>query len=302
MKSFPPLLIAALLLVPAAPVRAQATASPIQLAEGQKLIASGDLAGGIAALERAVKADPKSYEVRLALGRALDLNGRHATARLHLEEAVRLAPAENQSGALSALGISYAFESKPDESARYYQRAFDALMQADNASAAAGTANALGRIYLESGSLDKAEQWYTTGYETSKKIAGATPEESRLWEMRRHNALGRIAARRGDQAAARKHADAALALLEKGGNDNQRPFHPYLLGYIAFFGKDYKGAIAELQKGDQDDPFVLGMIAQSYERLGQKDRAAEYYRRVMADTNHSVNAAFSRPKARAFLR
>jgi tetratricopeptide (TPR) repeat protein len=105
-----------------------------------------------------------------------------------------------------------------------------------------------------------------------------------------------------DAAAAREHAAAVEALLNKGLNENQRAFYPYLLGYNAFFARDYRQAIDELVKGDQTDPFVLGLIAQAHERLGRRDLAADYYRKVMAITTHSINAAFARPKARAFLR
>jgi len=84
--------------------------------------------------------------------------------------------------------------------------------------------------------------------------------------------------------------------------DQPRIFYPYLLGYIAFFSKDYKGAVDELLKGDQQDPFVIGLIAQSYQRLGDKTRAEEYFRKVLAIPVHSINSAFARPPARAFLR
>ena len=294
------LIAAAILLAPQA---AAAQGNPAaDVAEAQKLLQSGDLPGALTLLQRAVTAAPDSFDVRLAFGRALDLDGRHSGARPHLEEAVKLAPDESRIGALTALGISYAFQSKPDDAARYYQRAFDAQVQADNRSGAAGLANALGRIYLESGNLRKAQEWYTTGYETAKKIPAMSAAETALWEMRRHNALGRIAARRGDRKAALEHAAAAKALLDQGGNDNQRAFYPYLLGYIAFFGKDYRQAIEELTRGDLADPFVLGMIAQSHQRLRQRDLAAEYYRKVMATNVHSINSAFARPLARAFLR
>jgi tetratricopeptide (TPR) repeat protein len=292
---------ALLVLSVAAAAPAQQDVLP-QVQDAEKLMESGDVAGAASALEKIVASAPRSYDARLVLGRALDLQGRHDAARKHLEEALKLARDDERNTALTSLGISYAFESKPDEAARYYQRAFDAEMQADDRSGAAGLANALGRIYLESGNLQKAEQWYRTGYETSKKIQGITPPQSVLWEMRWHNALGRIAARRGNRAAADEHAAAAKALLDKGGNENQRAFHPYLVGYIAFFSKDYKQAIDELMKGDQTDPFVLGLIAQSHEKLGQRDAAAEYYRKVMAAPTHSINSAFARPRARAFLR
>ncbi len=293
--------LAALLLISASPVLARQDIAS-QVEGGEKLVESGDVAGGVRVLEQVVASAPRSFEARLALGRALDLDGRHQAGRSHLEEAVKLAPADERNSALTALGISYAFESKPDEAARYYQRAFDADMQADDRAGAAGIANALGRIYLESGNLAKAEQWYTTGYETAKKIPGLSPAATALWEMRRHNAFGRIAARRGDKAAAARHAAAAKALLDKGGNENQQPFYPYLLGYMAFYSKDYREAIAQLAKADQEDPFILGLLAQAHQRLGQKKEAAGYYRQVMATATHNITSAFSRPLARKFLR
>jgi tetratricopeptide (TPR) repeat protein len=292
-------LIAAPMAVPAIAQKPVAA----QLQDADKLLSSGDVAGAVAALEKVVAASPSLFEARLPLGRALDLEGRHTDARVHLEQALRLASDDEQrSDVLQALGISYAFESKADEAARYYQRAFDAAVQADDRGAAAGRANALGRIYLESGNMRKAEEWYKTGYEMAKKIPGLPASQATLWEMRWHNAMGRIAARNGHRDAALKHAAEAKSLLDRGGNENQAVFHPYLLGYIAFYSKDYKGAIDALLKGDQQDPFVLGLIAQSYQRLGDKAKAEEYFRKVMAIPTHSINSAFARPPARAFLR
>jgi tetratricopeptide (TPR) repeat protein len=286
----------------AMPTVAQKTVSA-ELQDAEKLLSSGDVAGAAAALQRIVAASPSVFEARLPLGRALDLEGRHADARVHLEQALRLASDDEQrTDALLALGISYAFESKADEAARYYQRVFDADIQADERGAAAGRANALGRIYLEAGNVQKAEEWYKTGYETAKKIPGLPSQQATLWEMRWHNAMGRIAARRGQRDAALKHAAEAKSLMDRGGNENQAVFYPYLLGYIAFFSKDYKGAVDELLKGDQQDPFVLGLIAQSYQRLGDKARAEEYFKKVMAIPSHSINSAFARPMARSFLR
>jgi tetratricopeptide (TPR) repeat protein len=296
---FVALFISAGLARPAAAAQSEPAA---QVAHAEKQLASGDVKGAIASLQAIAAASPRAFGARLLLGRALDLEGRHKDARIHLEEAVRLANDEQRNTALTALGVSYAFESKADEAARYYQRAFDAEVQADDRGGAAGIANALGRVYLESGNFQKAEQWYTTGYEMAKKVPGLSPAETALWAMRWHNAQGRIAARRGDRAAARRHAQAAKALLDKGGNENQRPFYPYLLGYIAFYEKDYRGAIDELLKGDQTDPFVLGLLAQSHQRLGDREKAAEYFREVMASSAHNINAAFSRPLARRFLR
>jgi tetratricopeptide (TPR) repeat protein len=296
------LVTAAVLVFGASAALAQPAAVKAPLEQAEKLLSSGDVDGAVAALQPLVAASPSSFEARLALGRLLDLQGRHDAARVQLEEALKLATEGQRTAALTALGVSYAFEAKADEAARYYQRAFDADVQADDRAAAAGRANALGRIYLESGNLQKAEQWYTTGYEMAKKIPELPAPQAALWEMRRHNALGRIEARRGNLKAAQEHANAVKGLLDRIGADNQRVFYPYLIGYIAFFNKAYRSAAEELAKGDQSDPFVLGLIAQAYDRLGDRAKAEEYFRKVMAAPTHSINSAFSRPQARAFLR
>lgn len=295
------ILLPLLVLACAVPCAAQ-TDPAAAIKDAVALIEAGDVPAAVTALERIVADAPRSFDARLTLGRALDLDGRYAAARRHLEEAIKLAPEDRRNEALTTLGISYAFEAKPDEAARYYQRAFDALVQADDRAGASTTANALGRIYLESGNLQKAEEWYRTGRETARKVSNQSAARLALTEMRWHNALGRIEARRGNRAAAMKHAAEAKALLDKGGNDNQRPFYPYLLGYIAFFSKDYEGAIKELSAGDQEDPFVLGLIAQAHEKSRNREQAAAFYQKVMALPDHTINAAFARPKARAFLK
>lgn len=278
-----------------------ADATRLGIAQSQKLIQSGDLAGAVTLLEKIVADAPQSSEAHLALGRALDLKGEHRTARRHLEQSISLATDANRNQALAAMGVSWAFEARADEAARYYQRVFDAQMQAKDRGGAAGTANALGRIYLESANLDKAEQWYRTGYETAKQVPELPADQIALWEMRWHNALARIAARRKNAAAAEKHVTEARTWLEKSANENQRVFHPYLTGYVAFHSGKFQQAVDDLLQGDQRDPFVLGLIAQAYEKLGDRAKAREYYEKVVALPSHSINTAFALPRARAFL-
>lgn len=296
------LLLIGLLSVAQAQQAADSAKQSPRLLEALKVLASGSVDAAVAGLRGVVAAEPQSFDAHLNLGRALDLQGSHAEARKHFEQAIALATDQNRNQALSALAVSWAFESKPDESARYYQRIFDAQVQANERTAAAGAANALGRIYLEAGNLDKAEQWYRTGYETSKQQPDQTAEQLALWEMRWHHAQGRLAARRKDAAAAARHAAEAKTYLDKSKNEGQRIFHPYLTGYIAFYTGDHKRAVEDLLRSDQKDPFILGLIAQAYEKLGDQVKAREYYEKVLALPAHSINAAFSWPQARRYLK
>jgi len=56
--------------------------------------------------------------------------------------------------------------------------------------------------------------------------------------------------------------------------------------------------VDQLEQADQDDPFILLLLAEASERLGDEERALEYYRGVLASNSHAVNIAFARPIAR----
>src|ERR1700692_1407292 len=73
-----------------------------------------------------------------------------------------------------------------------------------------------------------------------------------------------------------------VVILDKGTNPEQTQFLPYLQGYVAFYAGDYKAALEELLKANQSDPFIQCMIGQTYEKLGDKGKAVEYYRKASA--------------------
>lgn len=288
---------------PALPVAAQPAATPHPLIkEADRLVTEGKLADALAVYRKALAADPKLVQAHLGVGRTLDLTGQYAEARRHFATAIEVAPPDVRPQALNAMAVSYAFESKATEAASYYEKVFTERMAQANPSSAGGTANAIARVYLEAGDPANAEKWYRTGYDTSKQIKDLTPAQSQLWELRWLNAQARIAARRGDASRARTHAAAMKTLLDQGQNEPERPQYHYVLGYIALEAGDYDAAIADLEKGNLNDSFVLGLLARAYEKKGNAVKATEYYRKVMAATGHSINTAFAQQWARKFLK
>jgi tetratricopeptide (TPR) repeat protein len=199
------------------------------------------------------------------------------------------------------MSVSYAFERNTDKASEYERRAFDLQYNWQKYEDAAATANELARIYLESGDLDNAFQWYQTGRLTGLRKPNITQAEKDLWTFRWEAAEARIKARRGQRDEALKHLAAAKAVLDAGGNPDQLHFYPYLVGYVALYTGDYSTAIKELQKADQKDPFVLSLEAQTYEKLGDKAHAREYYEKVMTSNLHNPSNAFARPLAREKL-
>lgn len=283
--------------------RPAAGAAPNPLVQdAQKRASDGKHDEALALYRKALASDPKLLDAHLGAGRTLDFMGQYTEARRHYSQAIELATPETGAQALSAMAVSYAFESNATEAAKFYQKLFDERIATGNPSAAAGTANALARVYLESGDRENAEKWYRTGYETSKQINGLSDSERDLWLMRWHHAQGRIAARRGNIAEARRHAAALSEILGRGQNDGERPQYQYLLGYIALEAGEYDRAITELEKGNPTDSFVLGLIARAYEKMGDAEKAKAFYAKVLASPSHSVNTAFSRQWARNYLK
>jgi tetratricopeptide (TPR) repeat protein len=265
--------------------------------QGEKLNSEGRQEEAVALYNRALQLSPDLYQAQLATGMALDLEGKYQEARVHLAKAIALASPEQKVRALRTMGVSYAFTRDPGQSAKYDQQAFDLQYADKKYDDAAGTANELARIYLESGDVDNAFQWYQTGHLTGLLTPNMTPAEKDLWEFRWESAMARIRARQGRKEEAQKHLAAAKTLLDKGGNPDQTRFYPYIAGYVAFYAEDYKTAIAELQKADQKDPFILSLLAQAYEKSGDKAKAMEFYKQVLAINSHSATNAFARPLA-----
>jgi tetratricopeptide (TPR) repeat protein len=267
--------------------------------QGQKLNSEGKQDEALALYDRALQLSPNLFQADLAAGIALDLEGKYQQARQHLAKAIAEAPPASKVQALRTMAVSYAFERNTDEASKYEQQAFDAQFAAKQYADAAGTADELARIYLESGDADNAYQWYQTGHLTAMRQPNLTPADKNLWEFRWESALARIRVRElGRREEAKKHLAAAKAILDMGDNPDQVRFYPYLSGYVAFYSGDYKAAIEELQKGDQQDPFVLSLLAQAYEKSGDRTQALDYYRKVLTINTHNPTNAFARPLAR----
>jgi tetratricopeptide (TPR) repeat protein len=133
------------------------------------------------------------------------------------------------------------------------------------------------------------------------KEPGIQQARQDLWEFRWEHAQARIGARSGNQAEAQKHVAAAKNILDRRTNPEQAQFLPYLQGYVAFYAGDYETALEELQKANQNDPFIQCMIAKTYEKLGDKDNAMEFYRKASTAIAHNPPAAYAVPLAKKKL-
>lgn len=277
---------------------APARAPESLVTEARQLDLDGDQDAAIALYRQALEARPDYYEAHYGLARALDLAGSYADARQHFARAIELAPDNGKDQPTRMMGIAWTFVGDTAQAAPYFQQVYDRRLAGGDLNGASDVANELGRVYLEHGDFDQAEAWYRTGHQTAGQVPDRLAWQVDLADMRWAHAQARIAARRGQADVARQQAARVRQLLDKDGNDDQEIQYPYLMGYVEFSLGNHEAAVDHLAQAAQDDPFILWMLADASEKLGDADAAASYYRQVMASNSHAVNAAFARPVAR----
>jgi tetratricopeptide (TPR) repeat protein len=282
------------------PTMDQATADGL-ITQARKLDLDGQTEAAIALYTRVLDARAESYDAHYGIGRALDLAGRYQEAREHFARAIELAPEADKDQTLRMMGLAWTFARNAEEAARYFKEVFDRRVAAGNFAGAAEVANELGRVYLELGVFERAENWYQAGHATAAREVGRPGWRIDLADMRWAHARARIAARRGAHADARRQTDVVRQILDKGGNEDQRAQYESLRGYVDVYLKQPGAAVSVLKQADQADPFVLVLLGQAHEELGDADRAAEYYRLALQSTSHAVGNAIARPFARERL-
>jgi tetratricopeptide (TPR) repeat protein len=270
-----------------------------ELKTAQQLVRDGKLDEALAICRNVLAASPDSFQANTQAGVALDLAGNYKEARAYFAKAIAAAQSpENTATARRAMAMSYAFEMDCKAAAPFETQLYDSYLAAKDFYNAGEIANELARVCIESGDLDTARKWYLAGRDAGLKEPDIKPERRDLWEFRTEHALARLAARRGDRSGAQQHVDAAKAIIDKGTNPTQAVFVPYLTGYVAFYLGDYQTALQDLKKANQNDPFILSLMAQTYEHLGDRAQAMELYRKVLTIYVHNPTGAFSRPLAR----
>jgi tetratricopeptide (TPR) repeat protein len=286
---------------------------PEFLRQAQQALRDGKLDEALGLYRKELTTNPNSVPANNAAGAVLDLMGKGADARQHFQRAIDAAPdAAAKATAQRQMAMSYGFEGDCRNTVKYEQMAMAYWAtrepaEPQNAFYQQGEiANEAARVCIDSGDLENAATWYRKGAELGLQEPGNQTHPKSLWNFRLEHALARIAARQGNQAEARKHVAAAKALLDGDPKmaEAQARFFPYLTGYVALYTGDPRMALDELRKAavlQPTDPFLQCLLGMTYEKLGEKEKAMECYRKASAATTHNPPAAFAKPFTRKKL-
>lgn len=277
---------------------------PEFIRQAQAMIREGKLDDALAVYNKELEKSPDSVAAHNAAGIVLDLMGRTEEARKHFAKTIELAAnPQARANAQRQMAMSYAFDNDCKNTIKYEQMVMEYWAGEKNFYQQGEMANEAARVCIEAGDLTSAEKWYKIGTELGLKEPNIAPDRTALWQFRIEHALGRLAARRNQKQEAAKHVAAAKDILDKNPEmaKQQAIFFPYLAGYVAFHTADYKTALAEFQKANQNDAFIQCLMGQTLEKLGQKDQAMELYRKASQVSSHNPPAAYARPFTRKKL-
>src|SRR5215831_9181815 len=282
------------------------------LRAAQQAIREGKNDEALAAVRKELAANPNST----AAGNLLDALGQTVEAKKVFQRAIDNAtePAQ-KANAQRSMAMSYAYDGDCRNAIKFEQMVIAYWVtreqaEPQNAFYQEGEmANEAARVCIDAGDLESAETWYRKGTELGLKEPAPKTHPATLWNYRLEHALARVAARRGEKAVAQRHVDAARAILDGDSAmaGQQERFFPYLTGYVALYTGDFGKAEAELTKaiamqGNQNDPFYHCLLGMTYEKLGQKDKATEMYRKAYSMAMaHNPPAAYARPFAKKKL-
>jgi Tfp pilus assembly protein PilF len=126
----------------------------------------------------------------------------------------------------------------------------------------------------------------------TRDTAYARQQESAilLWE-------GRLAARRGDFALARRKAEAYRALVEHEGNPRRLEAYHALLGLVALRAHEDARAVEEFRQASRTDEYARYLLAIALENAGRPEEARRLFREVAEWNFNSVGFALVRRDA-----
>lgn len=286
---------------------------PEFLRQAQQAIRDGKFDEALAVYQKELATNPASLPANNAAGTLLDLMGKGADARKYFQKAIDAAPdAAAKANAHRQMAMSYGFEGDCRNTVKYEQMVIAYWVtreqaEPQNAFYQQGEmANEAARVCIDSGDLENAAVWYKKGTELGLKEPGNETHPKSLWTFRLEHALARIEARKGNKAEAQKHVAAAKAALDGDPKmaEAQARFFPYLTGYVALYTGDNKTALEDLQKAvamQSADPFLQCLLGMTYEKLGEKEKAMECYKKASTTTAHNPPAAFAKPFTRKKL-
>ena len=262
------------------------------------LLEMGRFEDAIAAYRRALAVDPRFVASFVGIANARMFMGRGDEARATLGKLRAVARNDGElRQAAFWTAVSWLHEGRTEEALGAMREEYAIAEKTGDAASMAQDLVTMGQIRLHAGR--HAEALADFGRAVEVVEGGEVPEGVKENVRRNHLFFEAwTALERGDLADAKERTESYRARAERAGIPFEiRRVHE-LSGHLALAEKDHARAVAELARANQQDPYVLTLLAKACEGAGDQERARATWRAV-ADWNRlSFPWAFVRREAR----
>jgi tetratricopeptide (TPR) repeat protein len=263
------------------------------------LMKTGRFDESIAQYRKALSIDPHFVGSHFGIASDLTFQGKHDQA---IAQAQKMERAGRNDGdrrlAMFTRTLVYVDQGNTSQALKEMQRQYDLGARIGDTAAMAGDLVSMGDILLNAGKPDDAKKRYEQALNIQEK-SGLSTEVKEDATLGHHFNLGRVALAKTDLETAKSEGETYLnGAKEKGNPTRIRQAHE-LAGRIALQEKQFDQAIDELGQANQQDPYVLYVIALAYQGKGDQDKAKEMFKQASQSyTLPTLNYAFIRARAK----
>ena len=263
------------------------------------LLKMGKFDQSIEQYQKALAVDQNFVNSHSGIAAALMYQGKPSEAAAELEKLSGKARTDGERRtALFAETVVAADNGKIQDAIALVDKQYALGEKTKDVPAMAGDLQLKGILLAESGKPADAQAQFERALKMTEdsNLSQANKENARTGQ---HQNLALVSLAKKDYATAKSHADEYLKGVESRSNPAQVRQAHGLLGRVALEQKDYDTAIAELGKGNQQDPAVLYRTCLAYEAKGDHAKAKDFCAKA-ADFNSlpQINYALVRAKAK----
>jgi tetratricopeptide (TPR) repeat protein len=264
------------------------------------LMKTGRFDESIAQYRKALSIDPHFIASNFGIASDLMFQNKHEEAIAEsrkLDKTARDDAARRQ--AMFTRTLVYVDQGKTEEALKEMQNQYDLGARIGDTTAMAADAVSMGDILLESGKPDAALQRYRQALDLQLKsgLSEEVKEDARL--AHRYN-TGRVALKKNNLTQAKADAKAYLEGATARNNDARIRQAHALAGMVALREKNYDEALSQLDQANQQDPYVIYLMALAQQGKGDQTQARQTFKRAAEMyLLPTLNYAFIRAKAKS---
>ncbi|HZQ68028.1 MAG TPA: tetratricopeptide repeat protein [Terriglobales bacterium] len=262
------------------------------------LLKMGKFEESITQYRKALAIDPHFLASRFGISADLTYMGKPQEANAELQTMIDQARSDGDTRlALFGMAVVASDGGKFDQAVQAIDREYAVAEKKNDAGAMAADLQAKGNILLEAGKYAEAQKAFDRSLQLTEG-SNLSQEIKDNAALLHHFNMTMVAVGKKDIAAAKAEAEEFRKGVEASKNPAQIKQAHELGGVIALSGKNYSGAIAELEQANLQNPRNLYRLWEAYQGKGDRGKA-EQYRSQVASFNPlpQLPYAFIRAKA-----